>query len=75
MTVEEATDADHEPALQRRFVREPKLTDACLDAWGVLPAVLDRFVAADVDVFARKKFDHFCEHVFEEAERCLVRIE
>ena len=75
VTVEEATDARNEPALQRRFVRESKFTDACLDTRGIPPTVLDRFVAADVDVLARKKLDHFRQDVFEEAERRLVGIE
>ena len=58
-----------------RLVCETELADARLDTRRRPPAVLDRLVAAYVDVFAGEQVDHFVEDVFEEVERRFVGIE
>ena len=52
----------------------PSSLHARLDARRGLPLVLDRLVAADVDVRAGKQLHDFAQHVLEKAEASIVDI-
>src|SRR5688572_24952238 len=72
---EESTDARHEPSLQCRLVPEAELAYARLYPRGVLPAVLDCFVAADVDEFTWEQLDYLAEHVLYECKCRFLGVE
>ena len=58
-----------EPALQPVLVLDAQGLDLGLDLGTGLPLVLDRLVAADMDIGRGKQVHHLVEHVVEEGER------
>ena len=75
MRVQEVIDLAGKPTLHLRFIFQAELTDSLLHARAGAPLRLVGFVAADVDVCARKQIHHFGEDIFHEADRRVFRVE
>ena len=64
--------AAHQVALQFLFVRQVLFGHAALALFAGFPKALVTFVAADVNVFGRKKFGDFGEDLVDELEGLLI---
>ncbi len=62
----------NKPALQFIFIGKPLLPDPLLTFMACFPACFGGFVAADMNVFTGKQFDHLIQNIFEKFEGLLV---